>query len=674
MVTIAVAPQAATVPTSGNAQFVATVENLSGAAIQWEVNHVPGGDGIMGTINSTGLYQAPASVPGSVVEVTAVLQTDRQRFGSADVTIVAPVTVSPRQAAVTISQSVQFQAAGAAVSGAGVNWSASGGTITSAGLYTPANAGIFTVTAVSKTNATAAATATIYVTDLAGQFSWRGDSGLTGQNRQELALNPRTLAAGSFGKVSSCAVDGPLHAQPLYAANLSDGSRIRNVVYVATEHDSVYAFDADAILCQQIWTRSFLDEASGITAVPGGDIPGGDSSAEIGIAGTPVIDRTSGTLYLVARTKESNVFGSAYVQRLHALDIVTGAEKLGGPVVITATAPGTGDGNNGSNPSLVAFDPLMQSQHTALLLAGGKLNVTFSGRGQASPFHGWLLVYDAATLAQVGAFNSTPNGSHGGFAEAGAGASADAGGNVYVAAGHGTFDSALPALSRKDFGQTLLKFQSNPALTIADTFTPSNQSALTNALDDFGSTGTLILPDQIGAANPRLAVVGATNGALYLVNRDNLGGFTSPGPDRVVQTLNLAKAINGTPAYWQNTIYVAAAGDALKAYALSAGTLADAPGSQSNSIIAGPGASPVVSSNGGSGGIVWLVDTGGADSSAPAVLRAFDAADLARELYNSARKPQDAAGPAAGLAVPTVVNGKVYVGTQNELTVYGLLP
>ena len=669
---VTVTPQAATVPTGGSAQFVATVVNAPSTPMQWEVNHVPGGNGTMGTINSTGLYQAPVSVPSAPVEITAVVQADTKQFGSADVTVVAPVSVSPRRAALTTSQPQQFQAAGPAVGASGVIWSASGGTITADGLYTPPpGAGIFIVTATSLTNSTAGASATVYVTALAGQSSWRNDAGLTGQNRQELALNPTTLAAASFGKVSSCAVDGQVHAQPLYAANLFDGSRIRNVLYVATEHDSVYAFDADAIPCQLIWTRSFLDETVSGTAAPGGDIPGIGVAPEVGIAGTPVIDRASGTLYVVAKTKEIGLLGPSYVQRLHALDIVTGGEKLGGPVVIAATVSGAGDGSSGD---LLRFDPLLQIQRGALLLAGNRLYVPFSRQAQTNLYHGWLLVYDATTLAPVGVFNSTPNGSQGGFAENGAGASADAAGNIFAATGRGSFNASLSVLS---FAQTVIKLQPSP-LAIAnltrDTFTPSDQATLTNNQNDLGSSGVLVVPDQIGATNPRLAVVGGTNGVLYLLNRDDLGGFVASGADRVVKTLDLAHAIYGTPAYWQNTLYVAAADAPLRAHALSAGTLADTPSSQSGSAISAPGASPTVSSNGGSGGIVWIVDTGGADSGAPAVLRAFDAADLTRELYNSSAKPEDAAGPAAKLATPSVANGKVYVGTQNEVTVYGLLP
>jgi len=414
----------------------------------------------------------------------------------------------------------------------------------------------------------------------------------------------------------------------------------------------------------------------GITAVPATDIPGSDITPEIGITGTPVIDRASGTLYVVARTEESGQFGQSYVQRLHALDIVTGREKFGGPVAVVASAPcgslistvACGDGNNGTDH--IPFDPLFENQRAGLQLINGKVYIAYTGHDPTSGFHGWLLAYGAATLTQVDVdvFNTTPNGSRGGIAAA---PSADTAGSIYVATGRGTFDSSLPALSRRNFGQTLLKLQPSPVLAITDIFTPFNQSLLTINQYDLGATGVLILPDQTGTPNPRLAAVGSTQGTLYLLNRDNLGGFTSTAPG-VVKSLNLT-GIYGTPAYWQNTLYIAAAGDKLKAFSLSGGTLADAPNSQSSATFDLQGASPVVSSNGGSGGVVWVLDTSGAPT-APAVLHAYDAASLNRELYSSAAKATDAAGPAITLAVPTVANGKVYVGTQNELTIYGLVP
>jgi hypothetical protein len=667
-ISVSLSPQAVTVPTNGTTQFVATVANTS-SAVRWQVNQTIGGDSSIGTIDSSGMYHAPGNVPASSVAVTAFLQDNTQASASANVTVVAPIAVTPRQTSVIVAQSLQLQAVGPATA-AGVNWSSSGGSITANGLFASTTPGSFTIVATSRSDPSATATAVIYVTDLAGVYSWRSDAGLTGQNSKELALSPTSL--GTFGKLASCAVDGQVHAQPLYVANVIAGGRVRNLLYVATEHDSVFAFDADSLPCQPVWSRSFIDPASGTTTIPSGDIPGGDISPEVGIASTPVIDRTSGTLYLVARTKEESSIGPVYVQRLHALDIATGSEKLGGPVVISATASGSGDGNNGGG--FLIMDPLAQSQRAALTLSGGKLYITFGGHSESTVYHGWMLVYDAGTLAQVAVFNTSPNHVDGGFSETGAGAAADANGYLYATTGNGPFDSTLSAPFRKDFGQTLLKFQPSPNLAIADSFTPAAQSTLTSNLSDFGASGVLVLPDQIGAANPRLALTAGTNGVLYLVNRDSLGGYVSSGADQALKEVNLGRPVYGLPAYWQNTIYVAAAGDSLKAYSLSAGKLADAPGAQSAAIIGTPGAAPVVSSFGGSGGIVWIIDSSGADAGAPAILRAFDATNLARELYNSAAKAQDAAGSAAKYAVPTVANGKVFVGTQSEVSVYGLQP
>jgi hypothetical protein len=622
----------------------------------------------MGTITATGLYRAPDIAPDTAVEIMAILQADTSRFGSANVTVVPPVSIRPAQAAVTTAQTIQFQAAGPGISASGVNWTASGGSVNASGLYTPPSiAGIYVVTATSRSDPSSGASATVYATDFAGHFSWRGDPGLTGQNRQELALNPATLAAGLFGKVSSCAVDGQAYAQPLYVANLDDGVRVRNVVYVATEHDSVYAFDADASPCGIVWQKHFGNEALGVTPVPPADVPGAEIAPEIGITGTPVIDPDTRTLYLVARTREESVAGPLYMQRLHALDIATGEEKLGGPVAIAASVPGTGDGNNGAGQ--VAFDPLIQNQLAALQLADGKVLVAFGGHG-SNIYHGWLLAYDAVTLQQVGVFNTTPNGSRGGILHGGAGPSVDTDGDIFIAAGHGTFNAATT-----NFGQTILKLQPAPLLP-TDRFTPSNQASLSNNRTGLGSTGVLLI-DRTNGPYQRLAVAGSEHGMMYLLNRDSLGGFTpSPAPDNVVQKLDLMRSILGTPAYWENVVYVAASGDALKAYSLAGGTLADSPSSQSSATFGSTGASPAISANGATGGIVWVLDTSGADSTpaASAVLRAYDATNLSRELYASTHRAEDAAGPAVRLAVPTVANGRVYVGTQNELTVYGLLP
>jgi hypothetical protein len=476
-------------------------------------------------------------------------------------------------------------------------------------------------------------------------------------------------------------VDGAIFAQPLYVANVAMANVTHNVVYVATEHDSVYAFDADANSCQILWQVSFINPAAGVTTVPATDISGQtDIVPEIGITGTPVIDPPTATLYVVAKTKENG----AYVQRLHALDLATGwvggiagAEKSRGPATIRAVVSGTGDG---SNSGQISFDSmsLTENQRSALLLAQGNVYIAFDSYDDKDPFHGWLFAYDAANLQTAPAvFNTTPNGSHGGIGESGAAPSSDSSGNVFVATSDGTFDSF------SDYAETLLKLQVNSAaaFAVADSFTPGNEALLNFTQKFFGSMGVLLLPDSLGtSAHPNLATTGDEAGNLYVLDRGNLGGFNSAGP---VQTLSLSGPIFATPAYWasNNRVYLVAAGDNLRALSLTNGTLSspsctNSPSACSTDTFPFFGASPVISWDGSNAttGIVWALDTSGYATSSPVILHAYDATNLATELYTSPSSANDplAAGPAAKFAVPTVANGRVYVGTQNELSVFGL--
>jgi hypothetical protein len=664
---VSVVPSTLTLATGASAQFLATLHGDLNGFIRWEVNRIPGGNSEVGRIDESGLYQAPAAVPSDSVTITAVLSADTRRFGVANVTVVEPITIQPARAALVLSQTIQFQAT--TLEDVNVDWAASGGTVTAAGLYTaPEEAGLYTVSAVSRADPAIRTEATVYVTDLAGVFSWRNDTGLTGQNRQELALSPATVGPDSFGKIASCPVDGQVYAQPLYVAGLVIGGRARNLVFVATQHDSLYAFDADSTSCEQIWKRSFLDEVAGATPIPAIDLPSADIAPEVGITGTPVIDPASKTLYLVARTKEAT--GPSYVQKLHALDLATGNEKPGSAVKISASVPGTGDGSTGSGPDAqVALDPLIANQRAGLQLVGGRVYIAFDGHGQTTFGHGWLLVYDATTLQQVAVFNTTPDRSLGGI---GATPSADDAGNFYLATGRGAFDLTLPTHLKRSVGQTLLKLLPSP-LTITDFFTPIDHVSLTLNQHDFGRNGVVVLPSQAGGIDKPLAVVGGGQGTLYLIDRSDMGGLTEgSGVDDVITTVPLFRPLHTTPAYWQDTLYVAATNDVLKAFSLAGGTLAGAPHQQSNTNFGAGGASLSISSHGPNGGIVWALDT--SDSSEPAVLRAYDASDLSRELYSSAAKTSDAAGLATSGAVPTVANGRVYAGTQNDLTIYSLLP
>ncbi len=499
----------------------------------------------------------------------------------------------------------------------------------------------------------------------ANVFTYHNDNARTGANLHERQLTPQRVGPTRFGKLFSQPVDGVIYAQPLYASNVNlPGRGPRNLVFVATQHDSVYAFDADSASGDSgtpLWQRSFLDPTRGVTTVPSADVQSGDIQPEIGITGTPVIDPHGGTLYVVAKTKE----GGGYPQRLHALDIRTGHEKFGGPVMVSASVPG---GGNDAIGGQVPFLSLYQIQRSALLLQDDVVYVAWGCHGDNRPCHGWMIGYDAHNLAPVATVNTTPDGSLGGVWLAGGGPAAD-GTGVYFVSGNGDF---IPGTG--NLGDSLLRF-SPSTRKIVDSFTPFNQAALNIQDLDLGSGGVLLLPDQAGGpGHLHLLVSAGKEGTVYLVDRDAMGGF-QPGSDRVVQTLQ--KGIGGsfdTPAYFNGAIYYQGVGDVLKAFSVHGGALSTAPVSQGTQRMAFPGATPSITANGSEGGIVWLLDNTGYIPAAPVVLHAYDAADLTRELYNSAQMgPRDATGLAVKFSVPTVANGKVYVGSRTELTVFGLL-
>ena len=517
-----------------------------------------------------------------------------------------------------------------------------------------------------------------------GVFTQRYDAQRTGQNRQEFALTPATVTPSTFGKLFACAVDGEVYAQPLYAANLAIAAGTHNVVLVATMNDSVYAFDADARPCVQYWKKSFL--GTGVTTVPPADTgEAGDINTIIGITGTPVIDPATRTLYVVAKTKEP----TNYFQRLHALDLATGNEKFGGPANISSalTVPGTGDTGDSSTCSSsagnVPFCPLRENQRPGLLLLNGMVYVAWASHGDIQPYHGWVIGYKAADLTQAPVlFNTTPNGGLGGIWMTGTGPAADASGNIYVISGNGTFDTMAP---RADYGDSFIKLSTaGGGLSVADFFTPANQSFLDSNDFDVGSGGAIVLPDSAGSPTHRhLLIGGDKQGVLYVVDRDRMTGF-NPNGDQILQkvpvTAGPACIICGlfsTPAYWEGKLYVVAIRDVLKQYTVVNGTLSLLPAVQASDMFGVPGATPAVSSNGATNGIVWVLDTtnNGTNGSVngAAVLFAYDATNL-NKLFSSPPNGAGAAGNAVKFTVPTVANGKVYVGTQTELSVFGLLP
>jgi hypothetical protein len=493
-------------------------------------------------------------------------------------------------------------------------------------------------------------------------LTYHNDHARTGQNLNETLLNPATVHTTTFGKLFSYPVDGQVYAQPLYLPNVNiPGRGLHNVVFVATQHDTVYAFDADDPQTGLLWAVSFIDPAHGVTPVPTSDAVQDKSIVpEVGITGTPVIADSTGTLYVVAKTKEVSANGTNYVQRLHALDVATGAEKFGGPIVISASVDGAG--------KKVFFNALQANQRPGLLLSNGVVYIAWATHGDATGSHGWLIGYDALTLQQVAVFNTTPNTELGGIWMAGAGPAADSTGAIYLSTGNGTFD--VTSSPTRDYGDSVLKFSTSSGLTVADFFTPWNQWDLAMADLDLASGGVLLLPDQPGA-QPHLMVTAGKEGKIYLINRDDLGVYQRCGTtcDDVVQVTPLGSAAFGLPAYFNDRLYYQGAGGVLKAFQLSNGRLSTLPVSQTSTPFGWPPATPSVSANGVSDAIVWALEV----ARFHAILHAYDALDLSRELYASSQTPADQLGVGVKFAVPTVANGKVYVGTESDLTVFGLL-
>src|SRR5579871_5124604 len=490
----------------------------------------------------------------------------------------------------------------------------------------------------------------------------------TGLNANEQVLTPSNVAPGTFGKLFSVAVDGYIYAEPLYVSNVSiPGKGVHNVVFVATEHDSIYALAAGT--GKRLWKRSLIDPARGITTVSAAALNCTDLVPEVGITGTPVIDPNTQTLYVVSAEFNSNT--SKYIQSLHALDLHTGAEKFGGPVKISAAVPGTGygDGSDTDGKGHVIFDAKMENQRAALLLTGGVVYIAFSSHCDIDEYHGWVLAYDATTLTQVGAFNSTPNGQEGGIWQSGNGPAATPSGSIFVGIGNGTFDA-----SSNNYGDSLVKLAAR-TLKVLDYFTPTDQSFLQGNDLDFGTAGPLILPFQSGPVPYELIAAGKLP-VLYVLNRANLGKYCNgcnPTDPQVVQTVTSPELSNmfSAPAYWNGWVYQSSSGGPLLAFSLVNGKISTASPAQTSVIFTFHGSTPVISSIGSTNGIAWILLTDNG-AGAPAVLYAFRATDL-KELYDSAQVPGDAAGSAVKFSVPTVANGHVYVGTQTELDVYGLL-
>jgi hypothetical protein len=489
------------------------------------------------------------------------------------------------------------------------------------------------------------------------------DLARTGQMLAETTLTPANVNAAAFGKVAFLPADGKVDGQPLFVTNLSIGGAAHNVVYVVTEHDSVYAYDADTFA--QLWKVSLI--GSGET--PSDNLSCVDITPEIGITSTPVIDRSrgsSGVLYAVAMTKDAS---GGYHHRLHALDLATGAEVLGGPSEITASYPGSGANSvNG----VIPFVPSLQAERAALTLVAGNIYMGWTSHCMSGPYTGWMMAYSAASLQQTAVRNVSPNGSAGSVWMAGSGMASD-GASLYVVDGNGIFDTTLDAQGMPvngDFGNAFMKL--SLTLSVIDYFAMSDTAAESAADNDFGSGGALLLPDQttIGGVVKHLAVAAGKNNRIYVVDRDSMGKF-SPTADNIWQEISgaLAGGIWGSAAYFNGVVYYGALNDVLRAFPIANALLSTSASSTSPTIFPYPGATPAISANGASNGIVWVAENG-----ATGALHAYDASNLANELYNSNQAgARDQWGPGNKFITPMISMGKVYVGTTNGVAVFGLL-
>jgi hypothetical protein len=494
------------------------------------------------------------------------------------------------------------------------------------------------------------------------------DNARSGANRVETILTPRNVNVRHFGKIFTLKVDGDVYAQPLFLAGLEiPGKGRHDVLLIATEHDSVYAFDAYGHPAVPLWRVNFLRK--GVTTVPEDDVACPFIAPEVGITSTPVIDADTGTLYVLARTKESTGLPSShYRQRLHALSVTTGLEKFGDPVDIKAMIDGKG---TGSKLGKVEFDPLRENPRASLLLANGSVYLAWGSSCDVGPYHGWVMAYDAHTLKRKAVFNASPDGDDAGFWAGDTGPAADKRGNLFLATGNGRFDAASGG---RDYGDSLLKLD-GLSLKLHDYFAPYNVDKLDAADQDLGSGGPVLLPAQTGP-HPDLVVIAGKGGTIYLIDRDHMGLYQPKNDSHAVQTIpSPGGGVCGSMAYWNHNLYVLSnsANDALRQFTVQNGKLSlkASTGSRFPALCA----TPAISANGARDGVLWVLHSKAwnADDT-NAVLYAFDAQDPSRLLYISEQNPaRDRAGPALRFNIPIIANGHVYVGARREVDVYGLL-
>ena len=511
------------------------------------------------------------------------------------------------------------------------------------------------------------------------------DIARTGANTNELTLTPSNVNTNTFGRLFSQPVDGYVYAQPLYVAGVTLGAgtaqpgTTHNIVFVATEHDSVYAFDADSnggANASPLWHVSLLDAAygaaAGATTVPSTDLGTGDIVPEVGITGTPVIETTTNTIYVVGKTKENGT----YFQRLHALDITTGQEKFAGPMTIIASVNGVGTGSSGGK---LNFDPKWENHRPALLLLNGIIYLGFAAHGDNGPWHGWILAYNAGTLEQTGAWSPSANSLGSGIWMSGTGLAADVPsgkpyGRMFTVTGNGTFDAMPMYTNSMSYGDSIIQLDlTNGVPTVLDDFTPHDQAALNGSDQDQASGGAILLPDSVGGGggNHQLVQIGKS-ARVYVLNRENLGGYNPVNTTDPGEAATLNGGLWGGPAYWNGRVYIWAKNETLKSFAFSNGAITSSTSANESAATYSP--TPSVSANGTTNGIVWSLKTDNFASRGQAILYAHDGTNVATLLYASSQNAtRDNPGASVKFSVPTIVNGKVYVGTETQISVYGLL-
>lgn len=603
---------------------------------------------------------------------------DGDNSGSPPTTATAPtISTQPSNQSVAVGGSATFTVAAAGTEPLSYQWQKVGNDIpgaTAPSYTTPAtvladDGTSYSVVVTNSAGRVVSTSATLHVTPAgpapADVLTYKNDAARTGQNLIESVLTPANVNQTTFGLLRTLPVDGKVDAQPLFLGALNISGSMHDVVFVATEHDSVYAFDADT--GAKLWQVSLLAAGESLSDSHGCY----QVTPEIGITSTPVIDRNAGpngVMYVVAMSLN----GSTYHQRLHALDVTTGAELFNGPKEITATFP-TASGST-------SFDPGQYEERASLLLLNGVIYTSWTSHCDIAPYTGWIIGYDASTLAQTAVLNVAPNSGGAGPSiwMSGGGPAADGAGNIYLLTANGAFETTLDSNGfpqGKDYGNSFLRLATaGGALTVADYFTMSDEIAESRADLDLGAGGAMLLPDltDAGGVVRHLAVGAGKDGRIYVVNRDSMGKF-SPSANNIWQQINneLTGGIFSTPAYFNGRVYFADAGGTLKAFNITNAKLSATPTSQTATHFPYPGSAPTISANGTGNAIIWAHENGN-----QAVLHAYDATDLSRELYNSNQNSsgRDHFGAGNKFITPTVTDGKVFVGTPNAVAVFGLNP